>query len=184
MATNQHEPLHDSLWERSRPVAKGYGIPANDDGMLELDAVRARLQSAQNYWITSVSPSGQPHAIPVWGVFLNDTLLFGGGPRTSRNLKANPRCSVHLESGNEVVIVEGTVEIVDDPDPALSHAIDDQCATKYDWRPSSEGDAPVGTGWFRLQPTRIIAWTQFPTDATRWMRTAAPGTIGQSAAAR
>ena len=160
----------DITWERSRPVADGYGIPDSEEGILELDAVRERLATAQNYWIASASAAGQPHAVPVWGAFVDDVLYFGGGPRTTRNLKANPHVSVHLESGTEVVILEGPVETVDDPDPALSQAIDEQYAAKYDWRPSSEGSDPVGKGWFRLDPTRIIAWTQFPADMTRWTR--------------
>jgi hypothetical protein len=77
---------------------------------------------------------------------------------------------VHLESGTEVVILEGMVEIVDDPAPALSQAIDEQYAAKYDWRPGEDTTEPVGTGWFRLNPARIIAWTQFPADSTRWIR--------------
>lgn len=162
--------MKDDVWERSRPVADGYGIPETDEGMLELDTVRERLAAAQNYWIASASASGRPHAIPVWGAFLDDVLYFGGGPRTARNLKANPHVSVHLESGTEAVILEGPVETVDEPAAALSQAIDDQCAGKYDWRPSSEGSDPVGKGWFRLDPTRIIAWTQFPADMTRWTR--------------
>lgn len=167
----------DSDWERSRPIADGYGIPETDDGLLELDDVRKRLQTAQNYWIASASTAGKPHAVPVWGAFIDDVLYFGGGPRTSRNLKGNPWVSVHLESGTEVVIVEGPVAMIDAPDETLSKAIDDQCAAKYEWRPSSEGDEPVGKGWFCLRPERIIAWTQFPADATRWMRTIDSGQI-------
>ena len=170
MTRIQQPTAMDSTWERSRPVAGGYGIPHGEEGMLELDAVRERLAMAQNYWIATASKSGQPHAVPVWGAYLDDALYFGAGPRTARNLKANAKCSIHLESGNEVVILEGEVVIIEDPDPELSRTLDDQCATKYEWRPSSEGGEPVGKGWFRLEPTRIIAWTQFPADATRWTR--------------
>jgi hypothetical protein len=106
----------------------------------------------------------------VWGAFIDDALYFGAGPRTKRNLTQNPQVTVHLESATEVVVLEGSVVVVETPDPALSTAIDDALGEKYDWRPSSEGDEAVGTGWFCLQPDRIIAWTQFPADATRWTR--------------
>jgi hypothetical protein len=165
--------IHGASWERSRPAIPGYGVPESGDGMLELDTVRERLATAQNYWITSVSAYGQPHAVPVWAALVDDALWFGGGPRTKRNLLANPRVSVHLESGSEVVILEGAATVVDAPDPAVSQAIDDQYAEKYDWRPSAEEDGPVGAGWFRLEPEKIIAWTQFPADATRWTRVGA-----------
>jgi hypothetical protein len=170
MTAGQQQSGHGIDWERSRPVANGYGIPETDGGMLDIEAVRERLTSAQNYWIASASKEGRPHAVPVWAAWIEDALLFGGGPRTARNLKANPWTSVHLESGTEVVIVEGPVTVVDEPGATLSQAIDDQYGAKYDWRPSSEGDEPVGKGWFRLDPVRIIAWTQFPADATRWTR--------------
>ena len=157
-------------WERNRPAIPGYGVPESDTGMLELGTIRERLAAAQNYWITSVSAHGQPHAVPVWAAFVNDALWFGGGPRTKRNLLVNPRVSVHLESGSEVVILEGAVTVVDTPDPAVSQAIDDQYAGKYDWRPSTEDNGTVGAGWFCLEPAKILAWTQFPADATRWTR--------------
>jgi hypothetical protein len=158
------------IWERSRPSIPGYGIPESGGEMLDTDDVRGRLELAQNYWIGSVSADGQPHAVPVWAAFVNDALWFGGGPRTKRNLLANPRVSVHLESGSEVVILEGTVTVVDTPDPAVSLAIDNQYAEKYDWRPSTEEDGAVGAGWFCLVPAKILAWTRFPADATRWTR--------------
>jgi len=157
-------------WIQDRPAIPGYGVPESADGMLDLDAVREKLATAQNYWIASASGEGRPHAVPVWAAWIDDALLFGGGPRTARNLKANPWTSVHLESATEVVIVEGPVTEMDEPDPALSQAIDDQYGGKYDWRPSGDGDRPVGKGWFRLDPVRIIAWTQFPADSTRWTR--------------
>ena len=155
---------------RSRPIANGYGIPDAEDGMLEFGVVEEQLVAAKNYWICTSSANGQPHGVPVWAAWINGALWFGGGPRTSRNLAANPRVSVHLESGTEVVILEGAAEKVDSPVPSDSLAIDDQYAAKYEWRPSSEGDEPVSAGWYRLAPSKIIAWTQFPADMTRWTR--------------
>jgi len=157
-------------WKRDRPVIPGYGVPETEDGLLDLNVIRGRLATAKNYWICTASADGVPHAVPVWAAFVNDTVFFGAGPRSKRNLLANPAVTVHLESGDEVVIAQGVVKQVHVPDPALSKAIDDQYAEKYDWRPSSEGDTPVGEGWFALLPQRIIAWTSFPADATRWTR--------------
>jgi len=57
-------------------------------------------------------PSGAPHAAPVWGVVAGGTLYLYSERRTvkARNLAADPRVVVHLESGDEVVIVRGTAE--------------------------------------------------------------------------
>jgi hypothetical protein len=157
-------------WKRDRPQMPGYGVPDTEDGLLDLAAVRERLTAAKNYWICTASSDGVPHAVPVWAACVNDTIYFGAGPRSTRNLLANPAVTVHLESADEVVITQGVVERVHDPAPALSKAIDDQYAEKYDWRPSSESETPVGDGSFALLPQRIIAWTSFPADATRWTR--------------
>lgn len=122
--------------------------------------------------IRLVETAGGSRALPVWAAFVNDTIYFGARPRSKRNLAGNPAVSIHLESRDQVVIAEGRAELVHGPDPALSKAIDDQYAGKYDWRPSEEGGTPVGEGWFALRPRRIIAWTSFPTDCTRWTRSA------------
>lgn len=160
----------DETWVKSRPVMPGYGVPETDEGMLALADVRERLATAKNYWICTATDNGRPHAVPVWAAFLDDTLYFGVGPRSKQNLIRNAAVSIHLESADKVVIAEGRVEQVNDPAPSLSRAIDDHYAGKYEWRPSDDGGEPVGTGWFALAPTRIIAWTSFPADATRWTR--------------
>ena len=67
------------------------------------------LTAARNYWVCTIRPDGRPHAKPVWGVWLEDELLFSAHPETitARNLKANPALVAHLESGDQVAIVEG-----------------------------------------------------------------------------
>ena len=93
---------------------------------------------------------------------MGHTLYFGGGPRTrwSRNLAANPRVAVHLESGDDVVILEGEVDRIDDPQQPLLAEIDDAYEEKYDMRHGP----PV---WV-LRPRVVLAWSEFPTNATRW----------------
>jgi Pyridoxamine 5'-phosphate oxidase len=71
-----------------------------------------RLTRARNYWIATVSPNGQPHSRPVWGVWLGNALYFSTGSRAAQNLVANPAITVHLESGSDVVIIEGVAEVV------------------------------------------------------------------------
>jgi hypothetical protein len=157
-------------WKQDRPVMPGYGVPEDGSGMLAWDEVSKRLAGAKTYWVGTASASGQPHAVPVWAAWIDDTLYIGaGGPRTNRNLKQNPRVSVHLESGSEVVILEGAVESGIAIDPVTAKAIDDQYGEKYDYRPSSESeDGGIGDGWYVLKPSKVIAWTSFPADATRW----------------
>jgi len=79
--------------------------------------VAARLAAARNYWLCTTMPSGAPHAAPVWGVVTSGTLYLYSERRTvkARNLAADPRVVVHLESGEDVVIVRGTAEDLGTP---------------------------------------------------------------------
>ncbi len=73
-----------------------------------------RLTQARNYWIATTRPDGQPHSRPVWGVWLDDIFYFSTGSLAEQNLATNPAITVHLESGSEVVIIEGTAEPISD----------------------------------------------------------------------
>ncbi|MBN1286927.1 MAG: pyridoxamine 5'-phosphate oxidase family protein [Anaerolineae bacterium] len=147
----------------SRPHVPGYGIPKSVEGVLSWSHVCERLVQSRNYWVATVDSDEQPHAVPVWGVWVDDALCFGGGPDTrwSRNLAANPKVAVHLEDGNDVVILEGSVERITDPDHPLASRIDDAYEPKYNMR--------HGTPFWLLRPRVVFAWTGFPKDATRWI---------------
>lgn len=150
-----------------RPHIPGYGVPESDEGMLPWSDVVVRLEQAKNYWVATASRDGNPHAVPVWGAWIDGALYFGVGPRSSRNISANPQVSIHLESGDQVVIVEGRIEQLTNVDPALSRDLDETFAMKYDWRPSDEG-VTAGEGSLVFRPSTAYAWTSFPGDATRW----------------
>jgi len=50
----------------------------------------------------------------VWGVWLNNSFYFSTGSLAAQNLATRPIITVHLESGSEVVIIEGVAELVSD----------------------------------------------------------------------
>lgn len=146
----------------SRPeIPESYGIPRGKEGMLPWSHVRERMSLARNYWLATVRPDGRPHSVPVWGVWVEDRLHFGGGrsTRKARNLAANPNVVAHSESGEDVMILEGVVEEV--TDPASQERIDDAYEAKYGVR--------HGTPVWVLKPRVIHAWSRFPVDATRWV---------------
>jgi nitroimidazol reductase NimA-like FMN-containing flavoprotein (pyridoxamine 5'-phosphate oxidase superfamily) len=149
----------------SRPeIPKGYGVPETEKGLLPWSHVTERIASPRNYWVATTRPDGRPHVVPVWGVWLDGTFFHGGGgdTRKARNLDANPHVAVHLESGDEVVIIEGTVEKLTEQtaDPELLKRIDDAYEAKYGMR--------HGTPVWRLHPTVAFGWTEYPTTVTRW----------------
>jgi len=87
------------------------------DDTVSWPEVAARLAAARSYWLCTTMPSGAPHAAPVWGVVTNHTLYLYSERRTvkARNLAADPRVVVHLESAEDVVIVRGTAEDLGTP---------------------------------------------------------------------
>jgi len=152
-----------------RPNFPGYGIEQGAEGMLDWAWVSERMAASRNYWIGSTRPDGRPHAAPVWGIWLDETLYFGSGPSSvkGRNLRANPAVVVHLESGDDCVIFEGTVEPVVRPDRAWFERFADAYEAKYGgFRP----EYPEGEGTYRLRPRVAFAWTEkeYPKTATRW----------------
>ena len=149
----------------------GYGVPTSREGMLEWDHVRERMAEARNYWIGTASPSGRPHSTPVWGVWLDGTLYFDGSPdtRRGRDIAANAAVVVHLESGDDVVILEGDAHEVHAPERALTDRVSAGYRAKY----ASAGYEPESDQWdagglYRMRPRVAFAWTKFPDDATRW----------------
>ena len=146
----------------SRPHVPGYGIPKNLKGILPWSFVCERMSKASNYWICTSSRDARPHAVPTWGVWVDDAVCFGGGTETrwARNLAANPAVSVHLESGSEVVILEGTIRRVADPEDPLAVCVADAYEAKYKMRHPPP--------FWVLRPKMVLAWSKFPKDATRW----------------
>ena len=123
----------------SRPNMPGYGLPAElpESEAAHWERAEQMLAAARNYWISSASPEGRPHAMPVWGLYTDGRLLFSTGrsSRKGRNLAQNPRVAVHLESGDDVVILEGVLEELQDAQE-LARFCDDYEA-KYSIRPDS-----------------------------------------------
>jgi hypothetical protein len=156
----------------SRPYIPEYGIPESEEGMLPWSHVCERMEKARNYWIGTTSPKGQPHATPVWGVWLDQTLYFDGSPQTrrGRNLAANPKVAVHLESGDEVVILKGEAHQIQKPDRTLTTRLAEAYAAKY----ATLGYEPTPDTWdngglYVVRLRLAFAWTSFPKDATRWL---------------
>jgi nitroimidazol reductase NimA-like FMN-containing flavoprotein (pyridoxamine 5'-phosphate oxidase superfamily) len=146
----------------------GYGIPKDKKGLLPWSHVTERMAEAMHYWVCTVSPDGRPHATPVDGLWLDDQLYFGGSPQTrrNRNLAANPAVCIHLESGMDVVILHGEAHELRAPDRSLTTRLAEASAKKYGWAPKPEDIGAGGTYVFR--PRVVLAWKQFPKDATRW----------------
>ncbi len=109
-----------------------------------------QLRSAGTYWVIANS-SGHPHPRPVWGLWHDDALhLSLGSPALNAALAADPRVTVHLGSGTEVVIVEGSVA----PDAPTTAGALAAYRSKYDW----DYDVAAYGELKLVVVSRILAW--------------------------
>ena len=155
-----------------RPVTEpGYGIPKSLKGTLDWSWVEERMNHELIYWVASVRPNGRPHVTPIWGAWVDDSFWMEGGPRTRRfqNLAANPASVVTVEQGNDAVILEGDAERIHELDDALTDRLVDGYA-KYIKSHGYKADPAnwANGGIWRVRPRKVIAWSNFPADATRW----------------
>jgi hypothetical protein len=117
---------------------------------LEWAWVESELVAAGTYWVIAAS-STFPHPRPVWGVWADNGLeLSIGSPVLAVGVETNPRCTVHLDSGTDVVVVEGIAQRGSEPPTELVAAYD----AKYDWQYTYEEYGP----FTRINPTLVRAW--------------------------
>jgi general stress protein 26 len=131
------------------------------------------MATARNYWISTASSTGKPSATPVWGAWLDGKLYFDGSVTTRRgkNIQENSQVTVHLESGDKVVILEGEAIIYPG---APERDLADRLAATYRAKYVDQGYNPSADQWdqgglFEFTPHKVIAWTLFPKDMTRWI---------------
>lgn len=150
----------------------GYGLDNNNtEGMLQWEWVSEQMMKSPNYWVATTRADGRPHSMPVWGVWLDNTLYFSTGRQSikGRNLSRQSGLMIHLESGNDVVIIDGQVEEVTDR-PLLDKVIETY-TKKYahkGFEPSPEPD-PSGV-WYAVKMHVVMAWLEydFLKSAARW----------------
>jgi hypothetical protein len=123
---------------------------ASDRPALDWSWVEQQLIDAGTYWVVAPS-SSHPHPRPVWGIWAHDALALSiGSPALAASLEADPRCTVHLDSGTDVVVVEGVAQRVMGPDAAQVDAYN----RKYDWQYSYAEYGPLTN----VTPTLVMSW--------------------------
>jgi hypothetical protein len=140
-------------------------------GFVAWEQVSRELAETIHYWFCSVQPDGKPHVVPKWGVWVNDHFYCDGSPETrhARNITANPAVAVHLESGERVVILNGTCRDPGKPEPALARQIASEYTRKYaslDYSPQPEQWDQGGL--LEVTPVTVLAWTKFTEDPTKF----------------
>lgn len=129
--------------------------------------VRAFLSSlpAHTAKLATVRADGRPHVAPVWYAVDDDgSLVFNTGESTvkGRNLRRDPRASVCIDDERppfSFVLVEGVVELSDDPDELRKWAtriggryMGEDRAEEYGARNGVTGELVA-----RLVPERVVS---------------------------
>lgn len=152
-------------------------MPEGDEGLLPWEWAEERLTKAANYWFATTRPDGRPHVSPIWAVWMDGKVYFDGSPQARRmkNIAANPNIAVHLESGNEVVILEGTAENAPTPP---ERALTERLAAAYTAKYKQHDYAPEPDQWnegglYIMTPHTGLGWTfregeEFGRTYTRW----------------
>lgn len=124
-----------------------FGQPS-EGGALDWGWVDNQLSAAPTYWVISRG-GAHPHPRPVWGAWHEGELYLSiGSPVIRRELQADPRITVHLDSGTDVVVVEGVIA------PAPAAAAVQTYNAKYDWDYDEQRYGALG----RVTPSLVTAW--------------------------
>ncbi len=159
-----------------------YGVPDDLDGVLPWSWAAERLERYRNYWVTTVSPDGAPHTMPVWGVWLEPRGAFyfscAKAAFKARNLASNPAVAVGGDDTVEVVSLEGRAEPVSDA--AEADGMIDAWITKYGDDIGAVDEAAVAemrefmrqNAIWAVRPTKAFGVIERQDDfglrATRW----------------
>ena len=97
-------------------IPDDYSMSKQEEGMVDWNTINQWMDDSKNYWLGTTKTNSKPHSRPIWGIWLDNFFYFGGGPntRTVKNLNELNAISVHTESAQNVVIIEGYVERFDE----------------------------------------------------------------------
>lgn len=141
-------PHYDERMAVQRQGLRFYGQPSDHEA-LDWAWVDNQLRTSGTYWVVARS-TVRPHPRPIWGIWHDSCLYVSiGSPALLAQLATDPVVTVHLESGNDVVIVEGRACGPCD-DAKVIAAYD----AKYDWSYDLAEYGPLTS----ITPTAILAW--------------------------
>lgn len=133
---------------------EGYNLSKTDQKLLNWEFVVKQMTNAKYYWITTSDTLGVPHSVPVWGIWYEDRIFFGGNPKTKwvRNLRKNPYVSLHLPNPTQVCMIEGKAVILadDDIDEKTWDLLDSDYKNKY--------QQFYGSPNIFVEPIKVLAW--------------------------
>ncbi|MBM4416328.1 MAG: pyridoxamine 5'-phosphate oxidase [Chloroflexi bacterium] len=154
---------------RATPLSRPPDAPvdaAAEERLLPWAWAAERLTAARTYMVSTARPDGRPHAMPVWGVWVDDAFYFLSEPRSvkAHNLRANARCVISTERAGDAVVLEGHAARIRGAEvPAAAAAV---YRAKYQWVFDADGESV-----HVVRPTVAFGFVEqadFNASATRW----------------
>jgi general stress protein 26 len=158
-----------------QPHMPEYGVDTPEWKALPWAWAAERLIGTRNYWAVTAAADGQPHSLPVWGVWDDDRQRFmfscGHSSKKARNITGNSRVTITNDDSVECVSVQGRAALVVDP-TAIDEWVNRYVA-KYGAEVGPElGDFVRQNAIFEVTPTVAFSVIEradeFSTRATRW----------------
>jgi F420H(2)-dependent biliverdin reductase len=114
--------------------------------------VERRLQTEQNLWLATVRPTGTPHLVPIWFVWMAGRIYLCTAANSVkvRNLRQNPQVSIALEDGAHPIVIEGRAQAIGQADADVV----DEFQRKYDWDITTDD---TYTQVIEIEPERVRA---------------------------
>jgi Pyridoxamine 5'-phosphate oxidase len=152
-----------------RPVATLLDPLAHDVEVLPWEEAQARIDAARFYLMTTLHTSGRPHTRPVLAVWVGESLYTTSAPtaQKSRNVRADPRCSVAIMADDMHIVLEGTALPVQED--AMLERVAEAYRSKYNWPVTVAGDGfdapyaapaagPPPYQPYAITPTAVYGW--------------------------
>ncbi|SRR6266487_7111329 len=137
-------------------------------GFIPWSKINNWLRAFRSIWVNTTRPDGRPHAVPVWFLWDGHGLYFISARhlQKSKNLRRQPWIIVHAGDGDDVIILEGRVEIV--ADRTELERVDAAYREKY-VDPGSGAQATIfepEVDLYRVNVKHVMAW-EYGTVANR-----------------
>jgi nitroimidazol reductase NimA-like FMN-containing flavoprotein (pyridoxamine 5'-phosphate oxidase superfamily) len=136
---------------------------------VEWSHVEDRFTRDRVYWLATVGRDGRPRIRPVDGLYVDGVLYVGGSPETRwvRDVSLNRHVAVHLDGLDDVVMVEGEVEVLSGIGDELAERLASASNAKF---PEYRMTPAVykSHGAIAIRPRKVIAWTDITSDPTRF----------------
>jgi pyridoxine/pyridoxamine 5'-phosphate oxidase len=136
--------------------------PVRVKGHIPWATADARLRAGSSVILSTVTPAGKPHALPVWYLWTGRYVYFATKPASQKgkNLAAQAWVVAHFGTGDDPLFVDGPVTEV--TDKVEQEEVDRDYTAKYVDPVSGEHYgvwAVKANALYRIDVRRIVTWS-------------------------